>query len=113
VADMCMPSQLAGPTLAFGNRCRSAAWAAADWLCFAATPTFAVMGLLTTFHGGGMPEMLCAAGHTGWPLGGMATMYLLMSVFHLAPWLKLLPGRHVRRPPPPVRLGPLKGSGNA
>jgi hypothetical protein len=27
------------------------------------------------------------------PLGGMTLMYLLMSVFHAAPWLKLICGR--------------------
>ena len=27
------------------------------------------------------------------PLSGMATMYLLMSAFHAAPWLKLIRGR--------------------
>jgi hypothetical protein len=30
--------------------------------------------------------MLCAAAH-GSPLGGMVTMYLLMSAFHAGPWL--------------------------
>jgi hypothetical protein len=27
------------------------------------------------------------------PLGGMVPMYLLMSAFHLAPWLKLVSSR--------------------
>jgi hypothetical protein len=27
------------------------------------------------------------------PVGGMVPMYLLMSVFHSAPWLKLIAGR--------------------
>jgi hypothetical protein len=34
-------------------------------------------------------DMLCLAGH-GPPLTGMVPMYLLMSAFHLAPWLKLI-----------------------
>ena len=33
--------------------------------------------------------MLCSAAH-GMPLGGMVPMYLLMSAFHLAPWLRLI-----------------------
>jgi hypothetical protein len=62
----------------------------ADWLGFAASPTFAIMALLTGMSGGGPAEMLCAATREVSPLGGMATMYLLMSAFHLAPWLRLL-----------------------
>jgi hypothetical protein len=33
--------------------------------------------------------MLCMGGQGAWPLNGMVPMYLLMSAFHLAPWLKL------------------------
>ena len=36
--------------------------------------------------------MLCSAAH-GAPLDGMVPMYLLMSAFHSAPWLKLIFGR--------------------
>jgi hypothetical protein len=32
-------------------------------------------------------------GPGGLPLDGMTTMYLLMSLFHLSPWLKLATGR--------------------
>ena len=35
--------------------------------------------------------MLCAAGH-GLSLGGMVPMYLLMSAFHSAAWLRLISG---------------------
>jgi hypothetical protein len=31
----------------------------------------------------------CSAGQGILPIGGMTAMYLLMSVFHLSPWLKL------------------------
>jgi hypothetical protein len=62
----------------------------AGWLSLAATPTFAVMGLFTVLHGGGMPDMICSAAGGGSPLSGMVTMYALMSAFHLAPWLRLL-----------------------
>jgi hypothetical protein len=58
---------------------------AADWLSFAAAPTFAAMALLTAL--GAAPDMLCSAES---PLSGMVPMYLLMSVFHSPPWLKLL-----------------------
>jgi hypothetical protein len=63
----------------------------ADWLSLAAAPTFALMALLTGVLGGGPLDMLCATAHG--PLGGMVPMYLLMSAFHFAPWLKLMSGR--------------------
>jgi len=69
-----------------------AALGIAKWLCLAAAPTFAIMALLTGVLGGGPMDMLCSAGH-GSPLNGMAVMYLLMSAFHSAPWLKLISSR--------------------
>jgi hypothetical protein len=63
----------------------------AGWLCLAATPTFAVMALLTGVLGGGPMDMICSAGR-GSLLSGMAPMYLLMSAFHSPPWLKLISG---------------------
>jgi hypothetical protein len=65
---------------------RSAALAAADGLCLAAAPSFAVMALLT--GAGGPSDMLCSAADHASPLSGMALMYWLMSAFHAAPWLK-------------------------
>ena len=59
-----------------------------NWLCLAATPTFAVMALLTGV--GGPPDILCSATQTASPVSGMAVMYLLMSAFHSSPWLKLI-----------------------
>jgi hypothetical protein len=64
----------------------------AEYLSLAAAPTFALMALLTCVFGGGAPDMLCSAAHA-FPLGGMVPMYLLMSGFHLAPWLRLLAAR--------------------
>ncbi len=58
-------------------------------LSLAATPTFAVMALLAAVHGEAMPDMMCSATREGSLLTGMVPMYLLMSAFHLAPWLKL------------------------
>ena len=71
---------------------------ATDWICLAAAPTFAIMALLTAVPGGGAPDMLCSAAAAS-PLGGMVPMYLLMSAFHSAPWLKLISNRRsgVRR----------------
>jgi hypothetical protein len=47
------------------------------------------MALLTGVFGG-QPDALCAALQGTSPLSGMVPMYLLMSAFHLAPWLKLV-----------------------
>jgi hypothetical protein len=59
---------------------------AADCLSLAATPTFAIMAVLT---GPGPTGRLCSVVRDGLPLCGMVPMYLLMSAFHLAPWLRL------------------------
>ena len=64
---------------------------AAEFLSLAAAPTFAVMALLTAVLGGGPLAMLCGADTS--PLTGMIPMYLLMSAFHTAPWLRLLSNR--------------------
>jgi hypothetical protein len=69
-----------------------AALGIAKWLCLAATPTFAIMALMTGVLGGGPMDMLGSSGH-GSPLSGMVPMYMLMSAFHSAPWLKLISSR--------------------
>ena len=66
---------------------------AANWLCLAAAPTFATMALLTGVLGGDAPNMLCVPAHDASPLSGMVPMYLLMSAFHAAPWLRLISSR--------------------
>ena len=73
---------------------------AASLLSLAATPTFAVMALLTALDAGSMPAVLCSAVRDGSPLTGMVPMYLLMSAFHLAPWLRVFSSvrRGARRP---------------
>jgi hypothetical protein len=68
-----------------------AAFGAAGWLSLAAAPTFAIMALLTGILEGGAPD-ICSA-QVATPLSGMVLMYLLMSAFHLAPWLKLAASR--------------------
>ncbi len=69
---------------------------AIDALALAASPTFAVMALLTGVTGSDPAEMLCSAAHTS-PLSGMATMYVLMSAFHVGPWLRLIRDRREAR----------------
>ena len=66
---------------------------AADWLGLAAAPTFAIMALLTGVLGGGKTAMICGEPSV---LGGMLPMYLLMTAFHSAPWLKLVANRRRR-----------------
>jgi hypothetical protein len=72
------------------TRRNSAAHKAADGLALAASPTFAIMALLTGIFGGGHADLLCAAALDAVPLNGMALMYVLMSAFHSAPWLRLI-----------------------
>jgi hypothetical protein len=88
MSDALMTSQLAGAKKVFGNNWGAAGRIAAEWLCFAAAPTFAVVALLTAFDSG-QQDMLCAAMQHASPLGGMVPMYLLMTAFHAGPWLKL------------------------
>jgi hypothetical protein len=73
----------------------AAAMGAADFLYLAAAPTFAIMALLTGVLGGGSPDALCSMVSAS-PLNGMVPMYLLMSAFHSAPWLKLISRRRAR-----------------
>lgn len=62
------------------------------WLGFAAAPTFAMMAVWAGFFGG-PPDKLCIAMQGSPQMSGMTLMYLLMSVFHMSPWLKLISGR--------------------
>lgn len=75
----------------FARSGNAAALGASDWLCLAAAPSFAIMALLTGVLG--PLDTLCSAGHDASPLSGMIPMYLLMSAFHSAPWLKLISNR--------------------
>jgi hypothetical protein len=64
----------------------------ARWLGLAAAPTFATMALWTGLFSG-QPDMLCMAMQGSSPMSGMTVMYLLMSAFHAAPWLRLISSR--------------------
>ena len=61
------------------------------WLYLFLVPALA-MRLWAEERRSGSMELLCSAGH-GFPLNGMVSMYLLMSAFHSAPWLKLVSRR--------------------
>ncbi len=89
MSDIFMTSQPVGSKPAVGSNRGSAVRLAADWLCLAATPAFAVMALLAALDDG-HTDILCAVKQHLSPLGGMVPMYVLMSAFHLAPWLKLI-----------------------
>jgi hypothetical protein len=66
-----------------------------DWLSLAAAPSFALLALQNQNQRGEMPAF-CAALQAGSPLTGMVPMYLLMSIVHMTPWLKLLARRRRR-----------------
>jgi hypothetical protein len=66
----------------------------AGWLSLAATPAFGMMAVYNTLFGG--QEMICATMPDASPLNGMGLMYVLMSIFHATPWVKLA-GRCVLR----------------
>jgi hypothetical protein len=83
-----MSGACSGGSDAQARRTIGAFWAA-DGLALAASPTWAAMALLSGIRGSGPAEMLCPAAHVS-PLGGMLTMYLLMSAFHAGPWLRLI-----------------------
>ncbi len=64
----------------------------ATWLSLGAAPAFALMAILAGLSADAMP-VTCLGGMEGSFLGGMTWMYVLMSVFHLPPWLKLIAAR--------------------
>jgi hypothetical protein len=64
------------------------------WLSLGASPSFALMALVNAELSAGGTRMLCGQSPSSSVLGGMTVMYLLMSLFHAAPWLKLLGSRN-------------------
>jgi hypothetical protein len=63
---------------------------AAGWIGHAASPTFALMAWIAANDA---RMTLCASASDMLPIDGMTAMYLLMSLFHVSPWLKLASGR--------------------
>jgi hypothetical protein len=55
-------------------------------LGLAATPTFALMAWISATAA---PAMVICSAASSSPIGDMAAMYLLMSLFHLPQWLSL------------------------
>jgi hypothetical protein len=74
------------------DRPEPAALGVADGLALVAAPAFAIMALISAAPANSPAAMLCGGGQA-WPLSGMAVMYLLMSAFHAAPWLRIFSGR--------------------
>jgi hypothetical protein len=95
-ADMAMSSPLVHMKKPPANG-DAAAFDAADGLRLAAAPIFAIMALLTVLPGDGQMPMICGVAPDASLLTGMVPMYLLMSVFHSAPWLKLAANRRPDR----------------
>jgi hypothetical protein len=58
-------------------------------LSLAAAPTFAVMAAVTAALDARAGVALCGPAPT--PVSGMVVMYVLMSAFHLGPWLQRAP----------------------
>lgn len=65
----------------------------ADWLSLAAAPAFGLMAILSAGVESAAQQMWCSPATHMSPLTGMVPMYVLMSAFHITPWLKLVSGR--------------------
>ncbi len=69
-------------------------------LGLAASPIFVLMAWISAND---MSQTVtCSSASSVLPMGGMAWMYLLMSLFHVSPWLKIASGR-ARQPSPTIR----------
>ena len=73
----------------------------AGLLGLAAAPVFALMALWTGLSD--QPDTLCMSMHDASSLNGMALMYTLMSIFHAAPWIKLISSQRFAAPGPLAR----------
>jgi hypothetical protein len=96
MADIQTTQRPASTTNIFADYRGSAIPGASNYLRLAAAPTFVIMALLIGVIG--RPNDLLCSAHDPSPLTGMAAMYLLMGIFHLTPWLKLISSRRKGRP---------------
>jgi hypothetical protein len=62
----------------------------ARWLSLAAAPTFAITAVLTGILGGGANNVRRAPAPHASALSGMVPMYVLMTAFNVALWLRLI-----------------------
>ena len=62
------------------------------WLTLAASPSFALMALVSLAQGADPATLLCSAAGRA-PFGGMTAMYALMSLFHAPVWIRLIDAR--------------------
>jgi hypothetical protein len=67
----------------------------AGWLGLAAAPTFALMAWISEVGSPGMT--MCSAASAFVRINDMALMYLLMSLFHISPWLTPFSARSQHR----------------
>ena len=66
---------------------------APGWLTLAASPSFALMAFVSAEQSAGPGAMICGVSLNASPFGSMTVRYVLMSVFHAAPWLKIVGSR--------------------
>jgi hypothetical protein len=84
-------------TFAAATKRIAGAWPVGDpagWIGLAASPTFALMAWIAADDA---RMAICASASDMLPIDGMTAMYLLMSLFHVSPWLKLASGRRRAR----------------
>lgn len=91
-------------TFAATNHVRSEAGDAAGLLGLAAAPVFAVMAGISAASPSSM--VVCSSVSALMPINDMALMYLLMSLFHLSPWLKRFSALWQR---PQTSIDPIQG----
>ncbi len=84
-----MISDTAGLVRAESRQRRKWSLRAERLLSLAAAPSFAVMALLAAVQDGNK-DMMCSGAHDASPLTGMLAMYVMMSVLHAAPWLRVI-----------------------